>query len=305
MADHVLTWADLSPAPGINLSQAVDCAAPNPYGIVDVSPETIQWLTSCVVSLVSFLGDIEITAVTTQDIDRWQRNEASRGIKAVTANSYLRGIKVLYGRMQKNGIVHHNPAAHIKPLPQEPPNPKAISKRDYHRIREVTTQARDKAIVDTLWSTGCRLAGIIGMRLDQLEQWTSGGQTCYAVKVIEKGCKSRTVYWKGKQAQSLTDWLEERPLSKSPTIFLTRKKKPYTRSGFSSMMRKLRIEASVHHRPTNPHAFRHAFAIRKLNEGYDLATVSQWMGHSSPEFTAKIYCIRTESELRNRFFSTP
>ncbi len=58
-------------------------------------------------------------------------------------------------------------------------------------------------------------------------------------------------------------------------------------------------------RPANAHAFRHAFAIRQLNAGHDLAIVSQWLGHANPEFTARAYAIRHEHELRKKYFEKP
>jgi hypothetical protein len=57
--------------------------------------------------------------------------------------------------------------------------------------------------------------------------------------------------------------------------------------------------------PTNAHEFRHAFAIRMLDSGYDLVSVSQWLGHHSPEFTAAVYAICSEEQLRKRHFSDP
>ena len=306
MTNHTtITWADLRPAPTIHLSNAINFATTNNYGIVDISDETIRWLGVCVTSLIRFTGDREITAVTTQDIDRWQKREITRGIKATTINSYLRGLKVLYSRMQKNGTIHNNPTKPIKPLSEDPPNPKAISRSDYELLRNAAVCSRDRAIIDTLWATGCRVGGLISMQIDHLEKWEINGETCYAVKVNEKGNKNLIVYWKGTPADCLTAWLQSRPFTTASAIFLTRNKKPFTRNGFSSLMRQVRLKTNVNGRPVNPHAFRHAFAIRKLNEGYDIATVSQWLGHSSPEFTAKIYCIRSESELRERYFSNP
>jgi site-specific recombinase XerD len=126
-----------------------------------------------------------------------------------------------------------------------------------------------------------------------------------AILVTGKFRKKRWVYWKHEQADSLSKWVKVRPASKSPALFLTQSRKQFTDNGFTSTIRQIRTKAGVLKNNTNPHAFRHAFAQRKLDEGHDLAYVSQWLGHSSPEFTAKVYCIRTEDMLRKQFFTEP
>ena len=286
------------------LSQAVALSSSNPHGIVDISPHTIRWMKSAVVSLCKSTGDMEITAVTPQQVWQWRENEMYKHVGEITLNSYLRALKTMYSRLQKNGITGHNPARPIKPLPEPQPDPKAITELNYLYLRDAACSVRNVAILDTLWSTGCRAGELISMDIDKLEHWMNNGR-CSSARVIGKGRQQRRVYWSGVQATSLQQWLAIRPSSHSPAVFLTNRGKNFTDDGFSALTRRIRIRAGLLNQHTNPHAFRHAFAIRKLNDGYDLATVSQWLGHSSPEFTAKIYCVRTETELKSRFFSRP
>ena len=70
-----------------------------------------------------------------------------------------------------------------------------------------------------------------------------------------------------------------------------------------SILRKLKNRAGITNEISNPHSFRHSFAIRKINAGYDLPTVSAWLGHTDPSFTAKVYIIQREDELRAKFFN--
>ncbi len=286
------------------LSQAATLAAPDRYGIIDISPHTIRWMRSAVVSLTASAGDMEITAVSAQNIWQWREAALTDGMTIVTANGYLRALRTMYSRLQRNGTSGHNPASAIRPLPSPPPSPRAISKTDYRLLLNSTETARDTAIIDTLWATGCRAGELIGMNIGQLEQWRQNGRWAASVCVTGKGGRQRYVYWDGDAVASLQCWLAIRPPSRCPALFLTNRGRHFTGGGFSTTIRGIRAKAGKLKR-TNPHAFRHAFAIRKLNAGYDLATVSQWLGHSSPEFTAKIYCIRSEAELRNRFFSPP
>lgn len=290
----------------IRLSQSVELATTDRYGLHTLTPDTIRWMNTAVQSLSRFLReDAELTAITPRQIHQWQTSLAKSGtVSPITANSYLRGIKTLYGRLQKQGHTPTNPAEPVKYLPEPQPNPKAITEADYRAMRNVC-DGRNRAIVSTLWATGCRVGGLLSMDVNKLDVWHTDGRLCYAVLVKEKFSKTRWVYLADEAAQDLAEWLAIRPPAHCPAIFTTRSNGRLTRNGLNSLLRHLRLAAQVNPDYSNPHAFRHAFALRKLDEGYDLATVSQWLGHSSPEFTAKVYCIRSEKQLRARFFDTP
>lgn len=292
----------------LTLTRAACLAAFNQHGYADISPHTQRWFKSGVASLRAFLGsDVEITAVTPRVIAQWQDHLIATDTPEITANSYLRSLKTMFSRLQKNGTIGHNPAQPVAPLPEPRPGPKAINQAHYQAMREPAGSSRNIAIIDTLWSTGCRAGELVAMDISKVERWQDeNGRYCAAVQVKGKLKNIRWVYWKEEQAESLIRWLSERPSSKSAALFTTATgRQRFTLSGFSTLIRQIRITANVLDANTNPHAFRHAFAIRKLDEGYDLATVSQWLGHSNPEFTASVYAVRTEAELRKRFFVEP
>ena len=293
----------------IRLSRAAEIAAVNAHGVCDISPHTVRWFHSAIVSLMNYLGDVEITAVSPRDIAAWQDHQIKRGVGEVTINSYLRALKTMFHRLQENRTIGHNPAHPIKPLPEPQPTAKAITEAHYRQMKTaagtMTHPIRNTAVIDTLWATGCRAGELIGMDVQRLEQWAENGRFCAAIQVKGKLGKIRWVYWKGDQAESLIHWLAVRPPSRCAAVFTTEQHGRFTANSFSSLMRTIRAAADLQGDHTNPHAFRHAFAIRQLDAGYDLATVSQWLGHSSPEFTAKVYCVRTENELRKRYFSEP
>ena len=293
----------------IPLSRVAAYAVYSPHNIINVTPDTIRWMKTSLSSLIRFLdNDFDFKEVTVQDIDAWQRHEMGRGISPVTINSYLRGLKTTYSRLQKNGMIGHNPAQPILYIPEPRPNPKAISCTDYIAMRNAAKSIRDKAIVATLWATGSRIGGLIKMQLNEMDRWQINGEHRFALYVTEKFNKSRWVYAGGEEGDFLHAWLKQRPVTSDPAIFLTQTQpaRKFSRSGMEHVLRRLRILAKIPKaRPSNAHAFRHAFAIRKLNEGYDLAVVSQWLGHSNPEFTARVYAIRHEAELRQKYFEKP
>lgn len=307
----------------MTLSRAARLAAYNSAHLPDVSPATAQWFLHSVKRLISYTGDRRIIDVTPRDIYDWHRDTAET-IEAVTANSYLRGVKTVLHRLEQRGVISANPAAEVPFAPEPQPNPKAVPEWAYQAMRNAVTVAnydvpgksrghlaeetnRDRAILDLLWSSGCRLGGLCSIRVPNVELWHEAGELRAAVRVLEKGSKTRYVYARGLQAASLQQWLDHRPATVHTNLFLSLygagRGNPIQSRSVHGVLLKLRRLAKVPEgTPTNAHAFRHAFAIRLLDGGYDIAAVSAFLGHTDPGFTARVYVIRSERELRKKYF---
>ena len=301
---------ETSLAQPLTLSQSLPLSFLDPYGLRTISPATRQWLINSVNRLIDFAGDIPITAVTPRLIHQWQNHLTGQPLSPVSINTYLRGLKTFYSRLQRNGTTGHNPAQPVKYLPEPPPHPKAIQHIHYNALLQATTNTttavRDCAILSVLWGTGCRIGELLNMDITRVENISQDHQLRYSIYVIGKGRKPRWLYLKDDEAHRFQAWLKERPLTHDPAVFLSIRQTRLTAPAIGSIFR--RLKTSAHLPPdahANPHAFRHSFAVRKLNEGYDLPLVSAWLGHHSPEFTARVYVIRSETELRQRFFSPP
>lgn len=303
--NETMVWS-LAP---VRLSVAVDLAVVDRHGLAAVSPATARWLRASVRSLITFLGrDPAVEELTPIQIQAWVQADDARGLAAVSVNSQLRAIKTLYSRLQKNGVIGHNPAQPVAFLAEPPAQPRAIARDDYLAMRQAARHARDRAILDVLWASGCRLGGLLSMRIDRMDRWTQNGHACYAMLVVEKFSRPRWVYVGRSAAESgaLSEWLAERPLVAGPWLWLSFAE-PFGRLAaptVEGLLRHLRLAAGIDDgRPCSPHAFRHAYAIRMLDEGEDPAAVSAWLGHHSPEFTMAMYVRRSERQLREKYFS--
>lgn len=296
---------------GVRLSNAVEVvaqAAANDPASEPLSPATVRWLRVSMGRLVATIGDMEVEALSAHQVGRWHQG-LLRKVSAVTANNYLRAIKITYSRLQKLGVTGVDPAGPVAYAREPAPRIASVSKQDYLAMRAVAATeegcmgVRDMALLDVLWSSGVRLGGLLSMRVDRMDRWLDeAGRICFAFYVIEKGNKPRWAYVD--KGRMLAQWLECRPET-SPYVWLSARRpvRPLAASSVESLMRRLRLGAGIPAgRPTNPHAFRHAFAKRRLLEGASLAQVSRWLGHASAEFTADVYMRFGESELRESFF---
>lgn len=290
----------------LRLSEAADRAALNSAGIPNVTAATARWFRSSLNRLCRFTGDLHIDELTPQLLYDWHQSLMTTA-SAVTANSYLRAVSTVLSRLTRYGYLAANPAAGV-PYAKEPMRrPKAVSAETYESMRRAADNPRDLAMVDMLWATGCRLAGLRSMRLENVELWEASGELRLAIAVTEKYGASRFVYARSPQSDTLRAWLDQRPAVDHEAIFVSLSNqtygKPLSDDGVQGILWRLRQRAAVPKDvPANAHAFRHAFAIRMLDQGHDIAAVSAFMGHTDPAFTAKVYVIRREDELRRKWF---
>jgi integrase/recombinase XerC len=136
--------------------------------------------------------------------------------------------------------------------------------------------ARDRAIMELFYSSGLRLAELVGLNMDSLLRDGT-------VRVVGKGNKTRIVPVGRKAAEALAGWLEDRPALAKPgetALFLGRNG---ARLGARAVQ--LRVAHWARIRGLNvavhPHLFRHSFATHVLESSQDLRGVQEMLGHAS------------------------
>lgn len=295
------------------LSAAALTAATVTAATPPISPRTFDWWRKSLAVFAAYLGhDCPAESVARLDVERWHQSLLAR-MSPVTANNYLRAVKLVFNRLIKLGYLAENPAALIPPAPQPPNRPQAVKPGTYQRLLHVAG-VRDRAILSLLWATGARIGELPTITLKGLEFWTEEGETRLAAFVIGKHHRrlsidraGRYLYAAGAEALAVRTWVAARPYCRGDALFPTRdgdRAMPVTT--IHSILRKLRIAADLPpDEVCHAHAFRHAFAYRKRREGYPLEWISEWLGHSDPAFTARMYGDKSEPEIRRRYFEPP
>lgn len=147
---------------------------------------------------------------------------------------------------------------------------------------------RSRAILETLYASGCRVSEVAGLRLgdvDLARGW---------VRCVGKGDKQRMVPLGQKGRQALELYLKEwRPqlAARSPeskdALFLTNRGRPVRRSLIWKLVKTCAMQAGLPS-SVSPHTLRHSFATHLLAGGADLRVVQELLGHSSIA-TTQIY----------------
>ena len=127
----------------------------------------------------------------------------------------------------------------------------------------------------------------------------------FQVRLFGKGRKERFCPLWPQTAQVLRDHCEEHRLDlrSDARVFLNHREEPLTRFGVRYILAKHLERARAHvstltRKRLHPHSMRHSTAVALLTSGVDLTTISQWLGHSSPNTTNRYATIDLEMKRR-------
>ena len=203
-----------------------------------------------------------------------------------------------------------NPAANFKPPKISKRLPKALSIDQVMRIVNFagtdSITARDKAVVELLYSTGARVSEIIDLNLNDIDSFSNSEGLITTVKLRGKGGKERVVPIGSFAVTAVNDYLaRSRPtLSKVTTqksLFLNQRGGRLTRQSAWNIVAKAAQRAGLKDQVT-PHSLRHSFATHLLDGGADIRVVQELLGHSSVT-TTQIYTLITIDRLRESYSS--
>lgn len=273
---------------------------------------TIKLYSTEVSKIIAKIGK-SVPDITSDDVRlyiaiRLQRDNISK----TTANNEILYLRSFFGFLQSEELVLKNPMLKIDKIRSEKKKKKAFTELECEKIRTACRSGQEKAVVEILLSTGCRVSELTHMRLDELEE--------NKILVHGKGEKDRWVYLNAKAQIALAQYLEERKDTNpylfpggvwiregtaqnySPKDLITWYQKPeligegFRDSGaIEQMMRKLGKRAGVEN--VHPHRFRRTCATLALRRGMSLEQVSKMLGHENIA-TTQIYLDLSEDELK-------
>jgi len=187
-----------------------------------------------------------------------------------------------------------------------------LTPEEVDTLAKATEKLRDNLITRLLFQTGVRVTELCEIRLSDLDREER------KINIRGKGRKNRNVYYQQSLDFLMDVWVEERrPAvyhSDSPYLFPTSHSENITRQTVEEKVREAAEEADLqdtygpnadgHELHTvTPHVLRHSFAMDALNEGWDIYTLSQALGHESTDVTASTYLHDDDDNVRQAFRS--
>jgi integrase/recombinase XerD len=220
-------------------------------------------------------------------------SELPSTLKMSTVGQKLTILKSFFVWLTGEEILQRDPTKKLKAPKVEKRLPKALSIEELEILRESCKTVRQRAFIEVMYATGCRLSEIHDLNISDIDF------TKMSTNVIGKGNKEREVYFSWKAKFHLQKYLRSRN-DDCPALMVT-ERKPYRRLGKRGIQReigKIAAVAGLDHK-VSPHVLRHTFATLTLNNGAKLEAVQELLGHSSPETTLR-YAQITEERKREQ-----
>jgi len=157
---------------------------------------------------------------------------------------------------------------------------------------------RDKAILETLFSTGLRVAELVSLNRNQIK--LNNLEEDLEINIIGKGNRIRPVYLSPRALKAIKDYLDKRT-DNEEALFINFKgpksqNHRLTTRSVENIVRKYVLKAGISI-PASPHTLRHSFATDLLMQGVDLRVVQEFLGHKNIA-TTQIYTHITNKRLK-------
>lgn len=242
-----------------------------------------------------FVGDIKIEKIDYLLLRKFFAELRSKKYKPRTLSRKLSSLRSFFSFLHREGHITTNPAVLLMSPKRDKPLPKFLSEEEMlqliksPRIDNVAG-LRDRAIIETLYSTGLRVSELVGLNLDSVDLI---GNT---VKVRGKGKKERLVPIGDKAIGAIRDYLRQRK-TKSNILFLNKNQTRLSARSVRNVLNKHIMSTSILN-DISPHVVRHSFATHLLNHGADLRSVQELLGHANLS-TTQIYTHVTTERLKS------
>jgi len=236
-------------------------------------------------------------------------NSKGIGLSKATQNYYLIALRGLLSYFTAKDIVAL-PSDKIS-LPKDVKREKKVKFLTLEQIEKLLLAPdiqtpkgiRDRAILESLFSTGLRIAELVALNAEQFV--SSKKKNDLEVSVIGKGSHPRTVYFSERALLWIKKYLETRSdhcTSEDKALFIHLNSKPsdenrLTAESIERMVKNYAVASGI---PlfTTPHTLRHSMATDLLSQGVDLRVIQEFLGHQNIS-TTQIYTHVTNKRLRD------
>lgn len=233
-----------------------------------------------------------VVQVTTADIRGYLAK--NNHLQISTIDRKLNVLRSFFAWLVQEEMLLRNPTLKIKPPKQPKRLPKGLSVEELEIVRESCESLRERALVEVMYSTGCRLSEITNLKVADVNLQNMNA------RVIGKGNKERIVYLSFKALYHLKRYLISRN-DDCEYLFVTYRK-PYRKVSNRSIQDEInKIESRVEiSKKLTPHTFRHTFATLAAEQGIEIADLQHLMGHEDPS-TTLVYAHVTEERKQQAY----
>ena len=242
-----------------------------------------------------FLGYSPIEGIDYLTLRKYLAALKEKNLAVRTVNRRLSSLRSFFKFLTREGYLKVNPIVILSSPKQEKHLPIFLTEEEVTRLIEAAASKderglRDRAILETFYSTGIRIAELTGLSAEDIDFIGS------IVKVMGKGKKERIVPIGEQALAAIRSYLAKRK-KQAEALFLNKSGRRISARGIRNIVKKYITLASIK-QGVSPHTLRHSFATHLLNRGADLRSVQELLGHVNLS-TTQIYTHLTTERLKS------
>jgi len=230
-----------------------------------------------------------------------------RGLAPTSIARKLASIRSYHRFLIAEDLATDDPTAAVDSPSRPKALPKALALEEVTKLVEAPDTStvigrRDRAILELLYATGCRVSELTGLDVYDLDFETD------TAMVTGKGNKQRLVPFGSFASRAIRAWLEDRVAFRIPgrdpgTLFLTVRGNPMSRQSIWRIVRAHGSAVGIDISRLSPHVLRHSAATHMVEGGADLRTIQEMLGHASVS-TTQVYTKVSPEHLREVVISS-
>jgi len=273
-----------------------------------LSLNTLQSYRRDIEQYITYLNELKVTNIANTNkttIIAYLLHLKKKGRATSTISRNLASIRSFYQFLYKNQIIDNDPTSDLESPKVEKKLPQILSTQEVELLLEQPKCVdlkgyRDKAMLELLYATGIRVSELISLDIDDLNMEV-GYIRC------TKGTRERVIPIGSIAISALKEYLNKaRHLliqkQDEKALFVNINGKRLTRQGFWKIIKQYKNQAKINKEIT-PHTLRHSFAAHLLENGADLRSIQEMLGHSDISST-QIYTQIAKNRLKDVYKKT-
>lgn len=277
----------------------------------NASQYTVKFYSADLILFFEFLNNENITQienVNQQEVRLFLTILYDRQLSRSSVSRIISTLRSFYLFLERENIVTSNPFSQITLPKQKRSIPNFFYEEELNELFSVCDLdtplgQRNQAILEVLYGTGIRVSECQSLSLNNIDFYLN------TILVLGKGKKERYIPFGQHARIALETYINdgrnkllERSNDETNIVFLNARGTPLTTRGIRYVLEKIVKDASLT-LDIHPHKLRHTFATHLLNEGADLRTVQELLGHENLS-TTQIYTHVTKDRLRSIYMDS-
>lgn len=247
----------------------------------------------------------DLSKVTKDNIKNYLKVLFDHKNKSSTVSRKISSLKSFYKFMKDNSYVSVNPVSSIKYPKKEKNLPKFVQYNELVDMLEVSKCGdfgdRNYLIIELMYDTGVRVSELVNIKLDDIDSSTK------KIRILGKGSYERFVFFGDYASEALDKYIHGKRIQLlngkvNDYLFLNKNGEKITTRGVFKIIDNIIKETSIKTK-VSPHTLRHTFATHLLDNGCDLRSVQEMLGHKSINST-EVYTHVTSERLKDVYFKS-